>query len=145
MGLAGPLEVGVLFALVLGLLAGIGDTAPQALGPRDVIRADGCYGLVFGLVAGLTFGLVAGLTPNGLVIDLMFVVTGTVATVVTYGANAWVRYHIGVVIGAVYGSGPMRFGAFLDWGQQAGLLRLSGIAYQFRHRQIEDWLTTWAG
>ena len=44
-GLAGPLEVGVLFALVLGLLAGIGDTAPQALGlarchpGRRVLRA----------------------------------------------------------------------------------------------------------
>ena len=34
----------------------------------------------------------------------------------------------------------MRFGAFLDWAHDAGLLRVSGVAYQFRHRQLQEWL-----
>ena len=43
---------------------------------------------------------------------------------------------------AVRQQGPLRFGVFLDWAQQAGLLRVSGVAYQFRHRQLQDWLTS---
>jgi hypothetical protein len=35
----------------------------------------------------------------------------------------------------------MRYGAFLDWVLEAGLLRVSGVAYQFRHGQLQDWLT----
>ncbi|MGH8933861.1 MAG: NACHT domain-containing protein [Egibacteraceae bacterium] len=37
---------------------------------------------------------------------------------------------------------PLGFGSFLDWGQRAGLLRVSGIAYQFRHRELQAWLTS---
>ncbi len=37
---------------------------------------------------------------------------------------------------------PWRLGAFLNWGYDAGLLRVSGVAYQFRHRELQDWLTT---
>jgi hypothetical protein len=39
---------------------------------------------------------------------------------------------------------PVGFGAFLDWAAGAGLLRVSGIAYQFRHRQLQDWPTSGA-
>jgi hypothetical protein len=35
---------------------------------------------------------------------------------------------------------PIRLGAFLDWAYGAGLLRLSGIAIQFRHREFQEWL-----
>ncbi|WUH92186.1 hypothetical protein OG900_20110 [Streptomyces sp. NBC_00433] len=35
---------------------------------------------------------------------------------------------------------PWRLGAFLNWSYGAGLLRVSGIAYQFRHRELQDWL-----
>lgn len=37
------------------------------------------------------------------------------------------------------GLGP-RLPAFLDWCVTAGLLRTSGIAYQFRHREFQEWL-----
>ncbi|MER7394873.1 NACHT domain-containing protein [Streptomyces sp. NPDC000151] len=36
---------------------------------------------------------------------------------------------------------PWRLGAFLDWCCAAGLMRLSGTAYQFRHRELQQWLT----
>ncbi|MEU6139211.1 NACHT domain-containing protein [Streptomyces sp. NPDC047081] len=35
---------------------------------------------------------------------------------------------------------PMRLARFLDWSVSAGLLRTSGIAYQFRHREFQEWL-----
>ncbi|WP_435887807.1 hypothetical protein [Streptomyces chartreusis] len=37
---------------------------------------------------------------------------------------------------------PWRLGAFLHWAYEAGLLRISGMAYQYRHRELQDWLTT---
>ena len=85
--------------------------------------------------------------PGGLVVGL---VGGLVA-----------RSVVGLVVGLVFGfwiwssSGrrylvflcccrgrllPWRLGAFLNWAYDAGLLRVSGIAYQFRHRELQDWL-----
>jgi hypothetical protein len=90
--------------------------SPQAVGPLEVIRADGRYGLVVGVAAGVAAGL-------------------------AYGARAWTRYHVTVVVNAARKRGPLRFGAFLDWAHQAGL-RVSGVAYQFRHRQLQDLLTS---
>ncbi|MFE2262426.1 NACHT domain-containing protein [Streptomyces griseosporeus] len=37
---------------------------------------------------------------------------------------------------------PWRTGAFLDWAAEAGLLRVAGLAYEFRHQALKDWLTT---
>ncbi len=31
---------------------------------------------------------------------------------------------------------------FLDWAYETGLMRLSGIAVQFRHREFQTWLTS---
>jgi len=36
---------------------------------------------------------------------------------------------------------PARPAAFLDWAYSAGLLRLAGIAIQFRHRDLQDHLS----
>ncbi|MFI0479672.1 NACHT domain-containing protein [Actinomadura sp. 9N215] len=38
---------------------------------------------------------------------------------------------------AARGQLPLRFGRFLDWGVEVGLLRLSGTAYQFRHIELQ--------
>lgn len=35
---------------------------------------------------------------------------------------------------------PWRLGRFLHWGREVGLLRVSGVAYQFRHRELQEWL-----
>lgn len=37
---------------------------------------------------------------------------------------------------------PWRLSRFLDWACDAGLMRASGIAYQFRHRELQDWLAS---
>ncbi|WP_148588229.1 NACHT domain-containing protein [Streptomyces sp. WAC01526] len=36
---------------------------------------------------------------------------------------------------------PWRLGRFLDWCCDVGLTRTAGIAYQFRHRELQDFLT----
>ncbi|MFI9296330.1 NACHT domain-containing protein [Streptomyces gardneri] len=35
---------------------------------------------------------------------------------------------------------PFRLARFLDWSVAAGLMRTSGVAYQFRHREFQEWL-----
>jgi hypothetical protein len=87
------------------------------------------FGIAVGLALGFAFGVAAWF---GLALGV-----GTAGAV---GGDTWTRYHIAVVIAAIRRSGPLRFGASLDWAYQAGLLRMSGVAYQFRHRQLQDWL-----
>jgi len=151
-GLVVGLVAGLASTLGVDLTSGMEDASPQAIGPREAIRADGQFGLVTGLVtglvSGLTLGLVVGLTVGlvaGLAAGLVAGLVVGLAGGLTYGAGAWVRYHIAVVIVAIRRSGPLRFGPALDWIYQAGLLRLSGVSYQFRHRQLQDWLVSGTG
>ncbi|MFD0009180.1 NACHT domain-containing protein [Streptomyces sp. NPDC127178] len=36
---------------------------------------------------------------------------------------------------------PWRTGAFLNWAAETGVLRVAGLAYEFRHHELRDWLT----
>ena len=49
------------------------------------------------------------------------------------GAALAIRYAIGVTIAHRRGDLPPRPARFLAWAYQAGILRISGTAYQFRH------------
>ncbi|MEV6807471.1 hypothetical protein [Streptomyces sp. NPDC051132] len=69
-----------------------------------------------GLVLGLTAALAAGLIRIGLI-----------------------RRYL-VFLMCARGKLPWRLGAFLDWCCAAGVMRLSGTAYQFRHRELQQWL-----
>jgi hypothetical protein len=147
-GLAIGLGAGVVNGLVTGLTGALADDSPIAVGPRDVIRADGLYGLVLGLALSFVVAFLLVLvgkfigTRALVYVDALIIGIGT-GFAFGFGvmANAWARYHITVVLIAARQHGPLRFGAFLDWAQQAGLLRVSGVAYQFRHSQLQNWLT----
>jgi hypothetical protein len=72
-------------------------------------------GLVYGAIAGILIGL-----------PMM--------------APAWWRHCTGLIIAVFRHRLPMRLGRFLDWACEAGLLRASGATYQFRHRELQEWL-----
>jgi hypothetical protein len=166
---SGGLVYGLVYGLVAGLAAGVADTAPRSVGPRDVIRSEGGYFvaiiLVDMLVMGLGFGIVRGYInassdsngwgffPSfwsvfwsffaiGAGFGLVLGVLSGIAGVGSRGSSALARYHAAVMVNWVRGRAPLRFGTFLDWAHNAGLLRVSGVAYQFRHRQLQDWLTS---
>jgi hypothetical protein len=115
--------------------------------PRHPIRDDLLFGLAtalaLALAAGLPIGYVGNLTaglPTGLAFGVTFGLTGGVAFGLCTAFCAGRRYLVFLCVcrGRLL---PWRLGAFLHWSYDAELLRISGIAYQFRHRELQDWLT----
>ncbi|MFH8701855.1 NACHT domain-containing protein [Streptomyces chartreusis] len=141
----GALGFGLKLALALGLpltLAVVmgalrktdGDNVPVLPSdPRRQVRDALVIELPAALLMGLgiaAFGLgKAGV--DGLVIGLMVTVL-----LAHFAAGRYLAF-LCVCRGRIL---PWRLGAFLNWCYDAGLLRISGIAYQFRHRELQDWL-----
>ncbi|MCN9244549.1 hypothetical protein NGF19_27850 [Streptomyces sp. RY43-2] len=76
--------------------------------------------------------------PDIIEIGLVFWLTLGLLAALTRGIPR--RYLVFVLCS--YGKLPWRLRAFLDWACTAGVLRLSGNAYQFRHREIQRWLVS---
>ncbi|MDO0929505.1 NACHT domain-containing protein [Streptomyces sp. TG1A-8] len=145
-GLAGALALGLAGAVTSGLMLGLTDSAANTASrtsiapptdPRHPVRDDLQFGLMImlgaALTGGLTFGTTLGPTSG---------VTGGLAVGLTWGmylqGGAGRRYL--VFLCCPRGRLPWRLGTFLHQAYQTGLLRISGMAYQFRHRELQDWL-----
>jgi len=139
-GLMVALATGLTFGVATGLPAWLDDDDPIEVGdPRDLVRAN----LAFGLMVGLTFG---------------FTITVAIGLAIGFTMAVPIGVTVGVAFGVVNASAGMRFAAFLlcvrtgpralpwrlerflHWATEAGLMRTAGTAYQFRHRELQDWL-----
>ncbi|WP_437060606.1 NACHT domain-containing protein [Streptomyces sp. enrichment culture] len=153
------LELGLTFsvgavlwiALVLTVWLGVGAMRledPQVLDmsdPRHFVRAD----IVSRLGRGVMIVLVGApvvvfvIAPSigvPLSAALAWQLGVTLAFALVAASNAY-RY-LALLLCTRRGSRrlPWRLGAFLAWAESAGLLRVAGVAYQFRHRELQDWL-----
>lgn len=54
-------------------------------------------------------------------------------------SSAYMRYLAAAYLGGREGL-PLRFYGFLNWCHSAGIMRTSGIGYQFRHQELADYL-----
>jgi hypothetical protein len=159
------LAFGMSFGLMVGLAAGLTAGLAGLAGGAVMAVAGG----VLGAVAGRMFGTVAsgamfGLT-GGSAVTLMSVVTadhaGTLAGVLTAclaggltigigggpvlglaGGLAGTRYLALLLCTRWWSNGwlPWRLGRFLNWCCGASLIRVAGSGYQFRHRELQDYL-----
>jgi len=78
---------------------------------------------------------------NGLFIGL--IVGGVLAVVLApLSAVATGRYGVGSLLFGLTGIFPRRPARFLEWARDCGLLRVTGVAYQFRHDTYQQWLGT---
>jgi hypothetical protein len=59
-------------------------------------------------------------------------------------ASSYVRYLVAVYYGVMHYRPPFRFANFLNWCHSTGILRISGIGYQFRHEELLHYFTTGA-
>jgi hypothetical protein len=79
----------------------------------------------------LAYGIIYGFTAGIMLASMSFI--GAILS------SSYGRYLFSVYIGKSYKL-PLRFSAFLEWCHSAGILRLSGAGYQFRHRELLDYL-----
>lgn len=159
------LTFGLTFGLMVGLATGLTAGVAGLVGGIMMTVA----GAVLGGVAGKEFGTVTsgaifGMAGGGSV-TLMGVVTaehaGTLAGVLTsfLAAGCTVGIGGGPVLGLAGGLAgtryialllctrrlnsqwlPWRLGRFLTWCYRAELIRIAGSGYQFRHRELQDYL-----
>ncbi|MDX3339895.1 NACHT domain-containing protein [Streptomyces sp. ME02-6979.5a] len=123
-----------MLTLYVGLMAGNTlDTA--AIGPSGWPRGGVFTALVLGWPAVVLLGL--GLRMGLGVTDCLplLAVFGVLYCAVS-GDSAmylcWLLIHFRRV--------PFRLSRFLDWCHAAGLIRITGGVYQFRHREFQEWL-----
>jgi hypothetical protein len=122
--ISGGLAAGLLGALVAGLAIGL------------------AVGIAIGPVSGLAAGIALALKSSNYLGGLPYAVAALVVGLIFVADSPWPRYLFATVLLARRGDLPRRPAVFIDWAYQAGLMRLSGIAVQFRHREFQTWLLT---
>ncbi len=144
-GLALGLAAGLAFGLALGL-----EVRPAAIDfPRRLVSQGLVHMatmLAVGLIGGLAVGLIGGLAL-GLMVGLAFWLTVGPTLGLAFGLwlvrrSPWPRYAVTCWLLARRRELPHRPAVFLDWAYDAGLVRLSGISVQFRHREFQAWLAS---
>ncbi|TCO52629.1 NACHT domain-containing protein [Actinocrispum wychmicini] len=133
------LTVGIGAGLAVGLAVGLALRPSYIRAPSDLARQGITHDTVVTVAVGLPTGLAAGL-----VIDLATGFAAGLALGPAIGLalrpSPWPRYFVAVLLGRINRTLPPRPARFLDWAYTAGLVRLSGIGIQFRHREFETWL-----
>lgn len=93
-----------------------------------------------GSALGYAFGILteepAGMLIAGFILGLLLGIRRGVAK----GWSPVVQYLLLLLF--TRGRLPWSLGRFLHWCYGAGLLRISGVAYQFRHRELQDHLAS---
>ncbi|MEV0530567.1 NACHT domain-containing protein [Kitasatospora sp. NPDC050463] len=151
-GIGPAITSGTGAALAAAILVGLGQGDIRPVWPVDILRNDLHFGLLLGTSLGIVGALPGGLT-GGLVAHLHLTrhltQAGSIALAfalgllagVGLGARAWTRYAAAVLLAAPGGRVPWRLRHFLEWAYLAGLLRVSGRSYQFRHEELRSHLT----
>jgi hypothetical protein len=146
-GPATAVTSGIGATLAATVLFGLGKGIVQIVSPRSILQNDLIFGSVLGfsvaiaaaLPGGLTGGIVSSLKlnsilsiPGSALVAVLVAVTGGIIL----GSRAWTRYAFAILMMAPRRRLPWRLMKFLEWSNQAGLLRISGLAYQFRHDSL---------
>ena len=161
LGLAGKIEDVLGSAIAVGLVAGVAwhggvSGAPKAISrPRElvvqglahdlaiplVVGVAGAIAYAIGasLVVGLTGELTDRLTAPGTGPVFGFCIGFAIGTFFVTD-SPWPRYFIATRALSRRQELPTRPAVFLDWAYDAGLLRLAGVAVQFRHRDLQKHL-----
>ncbi|MER7972307.1 NACHT domain-containing protein [Streptomyces sp. NPDC096080] len=148
----GGLLGGSVIGSIGGLARGLRGEPTAVASPQAIIRDDIIYGLAIGPISGITFTILGAITllPHAAgLLDWELPYTfsticfiGLLVLLLTGIANGLAAAARRYAVFLVYSRGklPFRLAPFLNWAVTAGLLRYSGPAYQFRHRELEQWL-----
>jgi hypothetical protein len=124
--------LGLAVGLALGVTRGLSAIPAAAARPSDPVRQSMLHDLtfpaLFTIIVTISAGPVIGFSFGAIVV--LFLAFG----------SQWSHYLLTVVILARRGALPTRPARFLDWAYEAGLVRMSGIAVQFRHHALQTYL-----
>jgi hypothetical protein len=139
-GVAGAFALAFALGVVFKIATGGWSRDAELAHPREALHRNPTIGLAFGLTGGVAAFLVFVMSQD-IVESLVCALIGGVTFGLAFGAIAWARTMIGLVVAATRGLLPLRLWTFLDWACEARLLRVSGATYQFRHRELQHFLT----
>lgn len=94
----------------------------------------------YSILVGLTLGAFSALYYFPIYGTTLAVIFGSMCLLWGIFASAYARYLVAVFYAWSKLGLPLRFTRFLDWGRSVGLLRISGLGYQFRHQELRDFL-----
>ena len=144
LGLAVGLALGLAVGLAVGLMTGsfVNTNKYSIAEPRGIVRRELVGGLEIGLGAAFVIGAVAAVLVGvmlgvvfgllaGLELGCMVGILGIRYITLLICSRRWTAHWL-----------PWRLGKFTNWCYQAGLFRIAGIGYQFRHKELLDYLTS---
>ncbi|MEU6298032.1 NACHT domain-containing protein [Streptomyces erythrochromogenes] len=141
--LFGPLT-GLVVGGVIGVALGYGMEAKVGL---DRTLSGNFFPAYYWMWDGL--GLLAGAVTGSLVFRLVgyaplsgaaFGAAVGFFAAFAVGLIGWLRYVIAMTMMKRCNLLPWKVAAFLDWGHRAGVLRVHGVSWQFRHAELQHWL-----
>jgi hypothetical protein len=157
LGTRNTLEMRVLGGICCGFLAGLifgfvhatilrrkNEELYYAEGPEDPLHGGLLDSSIMGALVALVYtssllaadaGFLDSLTFGACALIIFSPVMGLPIT-----SMAWNRNKIAWVILVGQGRAPWLYNRFLRWGCRRGLIRTSGLAYQFRHEELQSWL-----
>lgn len=141
LGGAGAFVLAVALGVAFTIATGGWSKDAELAHPREALHRNPTIGVAFGLTGAVAAFLVFVLN-QGVLTSLVCALVGGVTFGLAFGAIAWLRTMIGLIVAAARGQLPLRLWTFLDWACEARLLRVSGATYQYRHRELQEFLTT---
>lgn len=151
-GHAVGIKAGLAFGLAGGLVAGFWDGLSTtsddrlALGQdaHRIIRDDAAFAVGVGIVLWISFTIALGAVlgvVDALKTALPLGIPSVLMIMASFGIASG-RYASATTIFAFTRQFPSRPADFFEWARSAGLLRVNGPAYQFRHGTYQHWLAT---
>ncbi len=115
--------------------------------PTQQIRKSVTHDVVLSLLVGIGIGIGYGFlyghdSLSRLESSVLIGVPAAIAF--RFASSPWIRYLSAVLTLSEKKQLPGRPARFLDWACDAGLIRQSGIALQFRHQYLQTKLTTYS-
>jgi hypothetical protein len=140
------IPITLVIGVALALLSGFSNDPDEysVADPRQTLKSIRMTGLLSGLAVGSAVGLAFGLTSGpgaGLAFGLAFAFAfGPFGTF--WEGFPVLRFIVLLLCTRRWNHRwlPWRLEDFLNWCYQAGLIRVAGIGYQLRHRELQDYL-----
>lgn len=120
-------------------MRGLGKTSSSMVkGPLTPVLDDRMCGIVAAAAATPAFSFAFSTTlgrPWGITLGILYGIA-----VASSISSLWRRYLVTLVL--AHPRLPWRLNAFMSWAHKARLVRISGVAYQFRHIELQKWLAS---